>query len=220
MGTKRPLYPGGFVLTRRDLATLKDDTHPTVMPVRTAMRNYWKPCQATAVVTVTLHNFPTAGETRAIGTSMVGQRLAKSGVVIPRDKPRRLTGSKHARPYTEDFASPMDFPGGLVSGQEFGPDNFYEGRHTFRGVMYFNRTEALPAVECNYVVTSSNGAIFKLGVGPPDPSFPPAQTKVGDFLVIDGQAIRVFFTWDGAALFGVDPEMSVVVTTDEAFTWT
>jgi hypothetical protein len=217
VATKALLYPFGFEFTTDDLTTKKDANHQTIMPLATAAANYWQNCQASCVITITIHDFPTLGATTIIGSTMpAGRRKDFFGADIVQTDPRKLIGAKGRVSYETDFASAMDFGSVLETGQAFGPDNTYTASYTFRGLLWFNTDDALPYIICDIVMNSNNGSLFALSV------VEPATTdKVsGDFLTIDGQAIAVWFSWAGAAIpTTTAPEMTADVTTTQTMIW-
>lgn len=214
--TKTPLYPKGFQFTDADLTDLIDATHPTVMPLENAMDIMWADCQTEATFTITVHDFPTSGDTTVITADLDGLRYDVFGDVILADNPRGLIGVEHAKNYSEDYAAPTTFTDQIITGQAFGPDNTYQGTYTFSGLMYFNRENALPNIDTSLTVTCSNGAVFQITVT--EPGNP--QKKQGNYLTIDGQSVMVWFAWSGAAIPAThDPDMTVSVTTTETFNW-
>lgn len=216
MPTKTPLYPKGFEFTDADLSTLVDPTHPTVMPLASAAAIQWQSIEASALVSVIVHDFPTVGSDTTISLSLTGQRIDFFGAPILPTNPRALVGVEHAKSYVLDYSAPMRYPDTFAAGQGFGPDNTYGGTYTFSGLMWFNRVDALPAVDCTFTVTCSNGAVFQMTVTEPITS----QKQQGNFLTIDGQGVTVWFAWSGAAVPSTaEPQMSVIATTTAPAIW-
>src|SRR6185295_2854823 len=125
MSTNTPLYPFGFAFTDSPLTDFLDDTHPQIMPLATALANYWEQCEGSAQIDVTIHDYPSAGNTTIISATLFGFRFDKLGTVILNTEPRKLIGYTTGDYRTEDFACPFDCGSTVVMGQGFGPDNFY-----------------------------------------------------------------------------------------------
>lgn len=217
MPTKTPLYPNGFEFTDQPLTDFLDTLgHSTVIPRATAASTYWQQCTATVVITITINDYPSVGDVTVIGATLDGHRQDFFAAEILNTNPRALIGVAGRKTFTEDFASPMEFPPSLITGQAFGPDNDYSASYTFKGIMYFNATEAVPFILCAVTMTSSNGALFQISVAEPGGT----DKVAGQFLTIDGQAYNVWFAWSGASIpTSADPQMSAVVTTTSFFVW-
>lgn len=217
MPTLTPLYPNGFEFTDAALSDFFDDNHQTIVPLAFAAATYWQQCQAMCGISITIHDYPLPGNTTIIGTTLgVGVRRDFFGGIVLQDEPRKLVGVKGFDNYTTDFASPMEFDSVFVAGQTFGPDNTYSGQYKFRGDLWFNVAEALPFIFANIAMGSSNGAVFQLTVAEPV-AF--ANRTQGDFLTIDGQSLKVWFAWSGAAIPVAPPEMTATVTTTQTVNW-
>jgi len=216
MPTMTPLYPNGYEQTDADLNTKKDDNHQTIVPFSYAMDEYWQKCQAQTVVTITVHDYPLPGNTTIIGSTLSSSaRKDFFGSPIPQNDPRKLIGVTGFQDYGSDFASPMEFDSVLETGQAFGGDNTYSAAYTFKGLLWFNPSTSLPFIVCNIGMTSVNGAVLALSVT--EPTGNPNRVQ-GPFLTIDGQALQVWFNWQGFP-FVSPPEMTATVTSTQTFIW-
>lgn len=214
MSTKALLYPFGFYLA--SVLPPVDDQHPVITSLDQAMDNYWKYCTLSAVVTVRVNDFPTIGTHTDIADTLSGQRLDFGGSVIIQTDPRSLIGATKNYTNPDEFASPHDFPSSFVPGQPFGGDNTYQGQYTFRGLMPFTRTHALPVIQGEFLVTCNNGAVFKFDFQEPVTN----PNRRGVSITVAGFVIPAWLSWTGAAVPSTaQPDGSIVVSVLTNFIW-